>query len=97
MPLTLAEAEAEALADRLRTIPQTRAVDVFGEAEEEVLVSVDPAAAAGHGVAAAAAVEAEEVLVEAEDRAGGRAFAHDPREQALEAERTRLDALVWSR
>ncbi|MBT8415122.1 MAG: efflux RND transporter permease subunit, partial [Boseongicola sp.] len=39
VPITLAHAHAEALADRLRSIPSTRAVDLFGEPEEEVLVT----------------------------------------------------------
>ncbi|MEM0937647.1 MAG: efflux RND transporter permease subunit [Pseudomonadota bacterium] len=43
---------AEALADRLRTLPDTRAVDLFGIPEEEVLVAVDPAEAAALGLTA---------------------------------------------
>ena len=38
VPATLTHAYAEALADRLRAIPATRAVDLFGEPEDEVLV-----------------------------------------------------------
>ncbi len=43
---------AEALADRLRGLPDTRAVDLFGVPEEEVLVAVDPAEAAALGLTA---------------------------------------------
>ena len=50
VPLTLTLAHAEALADRLRSIPATRAVDLFGEPEEEVLVEIDPQAAAALGL-----------------------------------------------
>ncbi|MEM6760921.1 MAG: efflux RND transporter permease subunit [Pseudomonadota bacterium] len=50
VPLTLTHAHAEALADRLRSIPSTRAVDLFGEPEEEVLVELDPYVAASLGL-----------------------------------------------
>ena len=53
MPLTLLSRHAEALGDRLRTIPDTRAVEYFGTPEEEVLVSVDPSKAAALGLTAA--------------------------------------------
>ncbi|MCH2075266.1 MAG: efflux RND transporter permease subunit [Rhodobacteraceae bacterium] len=43
---------AEVLADRLRNIPSTRAVDLFGLPEEEVLISVDPMRAAALGLSA---------------------------------------------
>ncbi|MBT8474164.1 MAG: efflux RND transporter permease subunit, partial [Alphaproteobacteria bacterium] len=49
-PLPLLSQYAEALADRLRGIPQTKAVDLFGTPEEEVLVTVDPATAAALGL-----------------------------------------------
>ncbi|MEM6385578.1 MAG: efflux RND transporter permease subunit [Pseudomonadota bacterium] len=52
-PLTLLSRHAEALGDRLRAIPQTRAVDYFGTPEEEVVVSVDPTKAAALGLTAA--------------------------------------------
>ncbi|MEL6596393.1 MAG: efflux RND transporter permease subunit [Pseudomonadota bacterium] len=52
VPLTLAYNHADALADRLRSIPSTRAVDLFGEPEDEVLVEVDPQAAAALGLTA---------------------------------------------
>ncbi len=52
VPLTLAARHAEALAERLRSIPSTRAVDLFGTPEEEVLVTVDPAEAAALGLTA---------------------------------------------
>ena len=50
LPLPLLSRHAEALADRLRGIPQTKAVDLFGTPEEEVLVTVDPATAAALGL-----------------------------------------------
>lgn len=53
IPTTLAHAHATALADRLRAIPDTRAVELFGEPENEVLVSVDAEAAAALGLTAA--------------------------------------------
>ncbi len=52
MPLTLMARHAEALGDRLRSIPGTRAVDYFGLPEEEVLVRVDPDRAAALGLTA---------------------------------------------
>ena len=53
VPATLTHSYAEALANRLRTIPATRAVDLFGEPEEEVLVEIDPEAAAALGLSVA--------------------------------------------
>ncbi len=53
MPLTLLSRHAEALGDRLRSIPNTRAVEYFGTPEEEVLISVDPVKAAALGLTAA--------------------------------------------
>ncbi len=52
VPPAILKSHADALADRLRTIPATRAVDLFGEPETEVLVSVDPNAAAALGLTA---------------------------------------------
>ncbi|MEJ6402539.1 efflux RND transporter permease subunit [Yoonia sp. 2307UL14-13] len=52
MPLTLLARHAEALGDRLRAIPGTRAVDYFGLPEEEVLIWVDPERAAALGLTA---------------------------------------------
>ncbi len=52
-PLTLLSRHAEALGDRLRAIPATRAVDYFGQPEEEVLVSIDMDKAAALGLGAA--------------------------------------------
>ncbi len=52
-PITLLSRHAEALGDRLRAIPATRAVDYFGQPEEEVLVSVDMDKAAALGLGAA--------------------------------------------
>ncbi len=52
-PVTLLSRHAEALGDRLRSIPDTRAVDFFGMPEEEVLIHVDPGKAAALGLSAA--------------------------------------------
>ncbi len=52
VPISIVEAHADLLADRLRSIPSTRAVDLFGEPENEVLVTVDPKAAAALGLRA---------------------------------------------
>lgn len=52
LPLTAVARRAEALADRLRALPGTEKVEVYGAPEEEVLVEVDPAAAAALGVTA---------------------------------------------
>ncbi len=53
VPLTLLSRHAEALGDRLRSIPSTRAVEYFGTPDEEVLISVDPTKAASLGLTAA--------------------------------------------
>ena len=53
LPLSLVARHAEALGDRLRTIPATRAVDLFGMPDEEVLIRVDPVKAAALGLSAA--------------------------------------------
>jgi multidrug efflux pump subunit AcrB len=42
VPLSILHHHAEALADRLRAIPSTKAVDLFGEPREEIRVEVDP-------------------------------------------------------
>lgn len=52
VPLAVQRRHAGALADRLRGIPQTRAVNLFGVPEEEVLVSLDAARAAALGLTA---------------------------------------------
>ena len=50
VPMSLVGRHAEGLADRLRTIPFTRAVDLFGAPDEEVLVEVKPERAAALGL-----------------------------------------------
>ncbi|WP_333713101.1 efflux RND transporter permease subunit [Yoonia sp.] len=50
IPLELLARHAEALGDRLRSIPGTRAVNLFGLPQEEVQVTVDPARAAALGL-----------------------------------------------
>ncbi|MEM6593555.1 MAG: efflux RND transporter permease subunit [Pseudomonadota bacterium] len=53
MPVTLMARHAEALGDRLRAIPGTRAVDYFGLPREEILVQVSADRAAALGLTAA--------------------------------------------
>lgn len=52
-PTTILSRHAEALGDRLRSIPSTRAVDYFGQPEEEILVTVNMDKAAALGLSAA--------------------------------------------
>ncbi|MGR3433786.1 MAG: efflux RND transporter permease subunit [Shimia sp.] len=53
VPLSLVARHAEALSDRLRTIPNSRAVDLFGAPDEEVTVAIDPDRAAALGLSVA--------------------------------------------
>ncbi len=53
VPLSIVHDHAEALADRLRSIPATKAVDLFGEPDEEIRVEVNPDAAVALGLTAA--------------------------------------------
>ncbi|MEM1352183.1 MAG: efflux RND transporter permease subunit [Pseudomonadota bacterium] len=53
VPITIAHDHAERLADGLRAIPSTRAVDLFGEPEEEIRVEIDLDKAASLGLTAA--------------------------------------------
>jgi multidrug efflux pump subunit AcrB len=65
---TRAAREAEALADRLRRVPGTALVDLYGLAEEEVLVTLDPDRAAALGLTAdavSAAIRAADAKVQA--------------------------------
>lgn len=64
-PKTLLSRHAEALGDRLRSIPSTRAVDFFGQPEEEILVNVDMDKAAALGLRAA---EISQRIVEADGK-----------------------------
>ncbi len=52
VPLSIVHDHAEGLADRLRNIPSTRAVDLFGEPEDEIRVEVDPEQAVALGLTA---------------------------------------------
>lgn len=52
VPSGVTARHAEALADRLRALPGTEIVEIYGAPEEEVLVEVDPAAAATLGLTA---------------------------------------------
>jgi multidrug efflux pump subunit AcrB len=51
-PLGLLSRLAEELANRLRNVAHTKETEVFGEAQEEIRVTVDPAALAAVGVTA---------------------------------------------
>ncbi|MEM1073625.1 MAG: efflux RND transporter permease subunit [Pseudomonadota bacterium] len=53
VPLSIVHDHAEALADTLRSIPSTRAVDLFGEPEEEIRVEVDTQKATSLGLTVA--------------------------------------------
>ncbi|SNS84470.1 efflux RND transporter permease subunit [Tropicimonas sediminicola] len=67
-PVTLLSRHADALAERLRNIPNTRAVDLFGVPEEEVLVTLDAQALAAVGLTAdqvSAAISAADAKVQA--------------------------------
>ena len=68
VPLTIAGRHAETLSDLLRSVPGTSVVDTFGAPEEEVLVTVDPDAAAALGLTAdaiSAAISAADAKVQA--------------------------------
>ncbi len=52
VPISIVHDHAEKLADRLRAIPSTRAVDLFGEPEDEIRVEVDMQQAAALGLTA---------------------------------------------
>ncbi|MDJ0626998.1 MAG: efflux RND transporter permease subunit [Rhodobacter sp.] len=68
VPMTLAARYAEDLADALRAVPGTKLVETFGAPEEEVLVQVDPIAAAALGLNAdqiSAAIQAADSKVQA--------------------------------
>ncbi|MFK7941976.1 MAG: efflux RND transporter permease subunit, partial [Paracoccaceae bacterium] len=53
IPLSIVHDHAEELADKLRNIPSTRAVDLFGEPAEEIRVAVNTQQAASLGLTAA--------------------------------------------
>ena len=75
VPLTLAARQAEGLADRLRNVPGTKLVDLFGLPEEEITVTLDQARAAALGVTAAevaAAIAAADAKVRAGEVTGAR-------------------------
>lgn len=52
VPTTIVGRYGEDLADLLRNVPGTKLVDIFGAPEEEVLISIDPAAATALGLTA---------------------------------------------
>ncbi|MFK7763170.1 MAG: efflux RND transporter permease subunit [Roseobacter sp.] len=68
VPLSIVHDHAETLADRLRNIPATRAVDLFGAPEEEIRVEVHPEQAVALGLTIAdisARIEAADGKVQA--------------------------------
>ncbi|MEM1272791.1 MAG: efflux RND transporter permease subunit [Pseudomonadota bacterium] len=92
VPITLSARYADALADRLRAVPGTKLVDIFGAPEEEVLVEVNPASAAALGLTAdaiAAAIEAADSKVQAGQLRG----AGNDLVMSVEGEITSLDRL----
>lgn len=72
--LTRAAREAEALADRLRAVPGTQLVDLYGVPDEEVLVTLDPSRTAALGLTAdevSAAIRSADAKVQAGRLRGG--------------------------
>ncbi|MEM1377931.1 MAG: efflux RND transporter permease subunit [Pseudomonadota bacterium] len=68
VPLTIVSRYADELADALRAIPGTKAVDVFGAPEEEILVTLDTRKTAALGITAdqvSAAISAADAKVQA--------------------------------
>ena len=68
IPLSVMGRYGESLADRLRSVPGTKLVEIYGAPEEEVLVAVDPQAAAALGLSAdaiSAAIRAADAKVQA--------------------------------
>jgi multidrug efflux pump subunit AcrB len=73
-PLTLTARYAEALADRLRDVPGTKLVEIFGAPAEEITVTLDAPRAASLGLApaeVAAAVRSADSKVAAGQLTGG--------------------------
>ncbi|MEM1430134.1 MAG: efflux RND transporter permease subunit [Pseudomonadota bacterium] len=68
VPMTLAARYGDALADKLRNVPGTKLVEVFGQPEEEITVKLDAARAAALGLtpdAVAGAIQAADAKVRA--------------------------------
>ena len=68
VPLAIAGRYGEALSDRLRNIPGTKLVEIFGEPEEEILVALNPAETTALGLTAdqvSAAIRAADAKVSA--------------------------------
>ncbi|WP_298837181.1 efflux RND transporter permease subunit [uncultured Roseobacter sp.] len=80
VPMSVVQAHAEDLADRLRSVPLTRAVDLFGEAEPEVLVELDPQKTAALGLTA--------------DQVSARILAADGKVQAGRLQRSDTDLTI---
>jgi len=74
VPMTIVARYADDLAQELQNVPGTKLVDIFGQPEEEVLVTVDPAGASALGLSAdriAAAIRAADAKVQAGRLRGG--------------------------
>lgn len=93
IPLPLAARHAEALADRLRGVPGTKLVDLFGLPEEEVLVEVDAPRAAALGLTADA-ISAAITAADAKTRAGRLRGAESDLVLEVTGEITALDRLA---
>lgn len=92
VPMTLAARYGEALADRLRGVPGTKQVELFGAPEEEVTVTLDAARAAGLGLSADEAAAAI-VAADAKVRAGRMTGAGDDLVLEVSGEIGSLDRL----
>ena len=88
---TVLSRHAEGLGDRLRGIPSTRAVHLFGTPEEEVLIRVDPDKAAALGLTAD---EISQRIAEADGKMqSGRVLGEVDLSIAVSGEITSLDRL----
>lgn len=81
--------EAERLQDRLRTVPETKLVDLYGAAEEEVLVAVDVERLAGFGLSP----EAVAARLRAADAKVAAGTVHGPGTRLLVEVAGEIDAL----
>ena len=92
VPPAVLSRHAEALSDRLRGLPDTRAVDTFGTVEEEVLVTIDRDRAAALGLTADA-ISAAIQRADGKVQAGRLQDARGDLNIAISGEVTALDRL----
>lgn len=92
VPMTLAARYGEALAERLRNVPGTKQVEVFGAPAEEVTVTLDATGAAALGLTADAVASAI-AAADAKVRAGRVTGAGDDLVLEVSGEITSLDRL----